>query len=178
MGKVVSKEVVNYHDFRWCKPCFDDIEAFAMLSLEIMQTGLSWGTILKKEIAIREAFDFFNVETVATYGSKKIKNLLNNPKIVRNSRKIKAIIDNAKAFLEVKNDFEFFYKYIWGFVNYRVIDHRLGEFDKMPVKNELSEKISFDLKKRGFKFVGPIVIYSYLQAMGVFNDHCVDCEFR
>ena len=178
MGRFISKRVLDYHDLIWCKPCFDDRELFAMLVLEIMQAGLSWGMVLEKEFAIREAFDFFDVDLVSRYGNKKIESMLNNANLVRNSRKIKAAINNARAFLEVQQRFCGFSNYIWSFTSGKVIDHRLTDLCDMLSENELSRKISSDLKGRGFVFVGPVIIYSYLQAIGVFNDHHVNCEFR
>lgn len=178
MGKLISKKVLDYHDFRWCKPCFDDKELFAMLSLEIMQAGLSWGTVLEKETAIRKAFDFFEVELIANYEIEKIESLLKDRNIIRNSRKVFAIIENAKAFLKVQRSLGAFSNYIWSFTGGKIIDHKISDFSQMAAKNELSERISFDLKNKGFKFVGPVIIYSYLQAIGVFNDHHVNCEFR
>lgn len=149
-----------------------------MLILEIMQAGLCWGLILEKELEIRKAFDFFNVELVAAYNSKKVENLMSNAKIVRNFRKINATIKNARAFLNLKLKFGSFSTYIWSFTNGQQIDHKLIKFSDMPSENELSQKISSSLKKHGFLFIGPKIIYSYLQAIGIVNDHHMNCAFR
>jgi len=168
----------KYHDKRWCKPLHEDNELFAMLILETMQAGLSWLIILEKEENYRKAFDKLNPVVIAKYTSKKIEKLMQNPGIIRNRRKILSVINNAKAFLKVQKEFGTFDKYIWSFTDRKIIDHHLSKNDEMPAKTELSEKISKDLKKRGFQFVGPIIIYSYLQAIGIVNDHYDYCDYR
>jgi DNA-3-methyladenine glycosylase I len=173
-----SELMIEYHDKRWCKPIHEDNELYAMLVLETMQAGLSWITILEKEQNYRNSFDKLNPVKVATFNSKKIEKLMNNPGIIRNRRKINSIINNAKAFLKVQKEFGTFDKYIWKFTDRKIIDHKLSSTSEIPAKSELSEEISKDLKKRGFQFVGPISIYSYLQGIGVINDHTKDCDFR
>lgn len=173
-----SKKMLEYHDKRWCKPEHRETELFAMLILEGMQAGLSWSTIIEKEENYRKAFDEFDPEKVALYDDKKIEELMQNSGIVRNRRKIEAAVGNAKAFLKIEKEFGSFDKYIWQFTDGKVIDHKMRSTDLPIAKNELSEKISKDLKKRGFKFTGPVIIYSYLQAIGIINDHTVDCDFR
>ncbi|OUM67291.1 hypothetical protein PIROE2DRAFT_5356 [Piromyces sp. E2] len=144
-------------------------------SEETMQAGLSWIIILEKEENYRKAFDKLNPAAIAKYTPQKIEKLMQNPGIIRNRRKILSIINNAKAFLKVQKEFGTFDKYIWSFTDRKVIDHHLSSEDEMP---ELSENISKDLKKRGFQFVGPIIIYSYLQAIGIINDHYDYCDYR
>lgn len=168
----------RYHDTRWCKPEHRDQEQFAMLILEGMQAGLSWELILEKEAAFREAFDGFDPAVVARYDEAKVAELMCNPAIVRCERKIRASIINAQAFLRVQQEFGSFDAYIWSFTGGETIDHQLQNGADMPAKDALSERVSRDLKKRGFKFVGPVIVYSYLQSIGVVNDHWVECEYR
>ncbi|MCR5654021.1 MAG: DNA-3-methyladenine glycosylase I [Lachnospiraceae bacterium] len=174
----VSEKFLLYHDTRWCKPEHEDKELFAMLILEGMQAGVSWDIILNKEDNFREAFDGFDPEVVAKYDDAKIEELMQNAGIIRNRRKIEAAIENAKAFLNVQKEFGTFDKYIWGFTDGTVIDHHLQDGNDMPAKNELSEKVSADLKKRGFKFVGATIVYSYMQGIGIINDHWEYCDYR
>lgn len=178
MGKIINKEVIDYHDFRWCKPCFDDVELFSFMVLEIFQAGLSLGTILKKEIELKNAFDGFDFSLISSYGDEEIKNLMGNSKIVKNLRKIKAVINNARVYVKIRSEFGSFCNYIWSFTDGKVVDHRLSRFDDLPVINEISKKVSQNLKEKGFIFFGPKITYSYLQSIGVFNDHSIDCEFR
>ena len=174
----ISKKMLSYHDERWCKEVHNDQELFAMLILEGAQAGLSWNTIIEKEENFREAFDQFDPKIVSEYDKNKIEELMNNEGIIRNRRKIEAAINNAKAFLKIQKEFGSFDKYIWGFTDRKVIDHHLKSFKDMPTKSKLSDKISKDLKKRKFKFVGPVIIYSYLQGIGIINDHLETCDFR
>lgn len=173
-----SQAMLEYHDYRWCKPEHREQELFAMLVLEGMQAGLSWATILNKEANYRQAFDNFNPVLVAGYTQAKVEALLQNPGIIRNKLKICSVITNAQAFLRVQKEFGSFDTYIWGFTEGKVIDHHLKSMADMPAQDALSQKVSKDLKKRGFKFVGPVIIYSYLQAIGIINDHAEDCEYR
>ncbi len=173
-----SEKFLRYHDTRWCKPEHRDQELYAMLVLEGMQAGVSWNLILNKEDNFRKAFDGFDPKTVAAYDEAKIEELMQDGGIIRNRSKIKAAITNAQAFLKVQEEFGSFDKYIWGFTDGRVIDHHLLDGKDMPAKNELSEQISKDLKKRGFKFAGATIIYSYLQGIGVINDHWECCDYR
>lgn len=173
-----SRKILEYHDFRWCKPIHDDSKMFAMLALEIFQAGLSWEIILNKEDAFFKAFCDFDVAKVSEFNDVDVECLLNDKNIVRNRRKISAVIKNAGKFLRIKDEFGSFDKYIWNFTNNEVIYHKIYCREDIPVKNELSQEISSDLVKRGFSFVGPVIIYSYLQSIGIVNDHHVDCEFR
>ncbi len=173
-----SKEAIEYHDYQWCKETHDERMLFKMLVLEGMQAGLSWDTILKKEEAYTQAFDDFDYQKIASYSNEKIESLNEAEGIIHNRLKINSIISNAKAFLKVQKEFGSFDHYIWSFVDYKVIDHRYTDEKEIPASDALSTKISKDLKKRGFKFVGPVIIYSYLQAIGIYNDHLMNCEWR
>ncbi len=173
-----SNKFLIYHDTRWCKPEHNDNELFAMLVLEGMQAGVSWALILNKEENFRRAFDGFEPSIVAAYNEAKIEELMKDKGIIRNKNKIRAAVTNAKAFISVQEEFGSFDKYIWGFTEGKVIDHRLADAKDMPAENELSRQISKDMKKRGFKFTGPVIIYSYLQGIGVINDHCEYCDYR
>lgn len=174
----ISEKYLAYHDFRWCKPEHRDRELFAMLVLEGMQAGVSWNLILNKEENFRKAFDGFDPKIVAAYDDAKTEALMQDPGIIRNRRKVEAAVTNARAFLKVQKEFGSFDKYIWGFTDGKVIDHHLLDVKDMPAKDALSERVSADLKKRGFKFVGPTIIYSYLQGIGIINDHWEYCDFR
>ena len=173
-----SGKMIQYHDTRWCKPEHRDRELFAMLVLEGMQAGVSWALILNREEAFREAFDGFDPETVASYGEAKIAELMRNGGIIRNRSKIRAAVTNARAFLKVQEEFGTFDRYIWSFTDGEVVDHHLEDVRDMPAKDALSERVSADLKRRGFKFVGPVIVYSYLQGIGVINDHWEHCDYR
>lgn len=173
-----SDKMMAYHDKRWCKPEHDDRELFAMLILEGAQAGLSWATIINREDHYREAFDGFDPKVVAAYDETKIEELMQNKGIIRNRLKIRAAVSNAKAFLKVQEEFGSFDAYIWSFTNGQTIDHHLKRAEDMPATSDLSEKVSKDLKKRGFKFVGATIIYSYLQGIGIYNDHIESCDFR
>ena len=173
-----SEKMKAYHDHRWCKPEHNDQELFAMLILEGAQAGLSWSTIIDREENYRKAFDGFDPRIVAAYDDQKIEELLQDKGIIRNRRKIEAAVSNAGAFLKIREEFGSFDRYIWSFTNGEVIDHHLQSLEDMPAASELSEQVSRDLKKRGFRFVGPTIIYSYLQGIGIYNDHLEGCDFR
>ena len=166
---------VKYHDEEWGKPVFDDNKQFEFLVLESAQAGLSWITILRKRENYRKAYDYFNPKSVASYGEEKIRELMSNEGIVRNESKIRASINNAQRFLEIQEEFVSFYDYIWRFVDYKPVINNCSSEAEIPAKTELSERISKDMKKRGFKFLGPVIIYSHLQATGLINDHIKDC---
>ena len=163
---------IKYHDEEWGVPKYDDKELFELLVLESFQAGLSWITVLKKREDFRIAFDNFDVKKVASYDENKVNELLNNEKIIRSRGKINSAINNAKIFIEIQKEFGSFSDYIWGFTNNQVVKN---SSDVLPVSTPLSDKISKDLKKRGMKYVGTIIIYSYLQAIGVVDDHEKDC---
>lgn len=160
---------VDYHDNEWCIPKYNDHELFELLILESFQAGLSWECVLNKREAFRSSFDNFDIIIVSNYKEDKIKELLENKDIIRNRLKIQAAINNAKVFLNIQKEYESFSNYIWSFTNNKII----YETDK--TSSELSDKISNDLKKRGMKFVGTTIIYSYLQAIGILYSHDKDC---
>lgn len=166
---------VKYHDEEWGKPVYDDRKLFEMLVLEGAQAGLNWLTILKRREGYRKAFDEFKVEKVASYDEKKVEELMLNRQIIRNRRKIESAINNAKKFIKVQQEYGSFSNYIWGFVDGKPIVNHWRNVKEVPPKTELSDHISKDLKKRGFSFVGSIIIYSYLQAIGIVDDHIDDC---
>ena len=167
-----SSIYTKYHDEEWGIPKYDDKELFELLILESFQAGLSWITVLKKREDFRIAFDNFDVKKVASYDENKVNELLNNEKIIRSRGKINSAINNAKIFIEIQKEFGSFSDYIWGFTNNQVVKN---SSDVLPVSTPLSDKISKDLKKRGMKYVGTIIIYSYIQAIGVVDDHEKDC---
>ncbi|MCP4484185.1 MAG: DNA-3-methyladenine glycosylase I [Flavobacteriaceae bacterium] len=166
---------IRYHDEEWGVPLYDDQALFECLILETFQAGLSWITVLKKRENFRNAFDRFNYSKIATYDEKKIESLLQNSGIIRNKLKILSAISNAKCFIEIQNEFGSFRKYIWGFVNENSIKNNFKTTSEYPVKTSLSETIGKDLKNRGFKFVGATVVYAFMQAIGIVNDHVESC---
>ncbi len=165
----------EYHDKEWGVPVKDDHTLFEFLILETFQAGLSWITVLKKRDNFRLAFDNFDYKKIASYGQAKIDELLANPGIIRNKLKINATVSNAKAFIKVQEEFGSFSTYFWGFVNGKPIQNSLKNYKDAPANTPLSDKISKDLKKRGFKFVGSTVIYAHMQATGMVNDHEIGC---
>lgn len=175
---VGDKLYQEYHDKEWGKPTYDDAILFEFIILESFQAGLSWITILKKRENFRNAFDNFNYKKIANYDEKKIAELMQNAGIIRSELKIKSAISNAKAFLKIQQEFGSFSKYIWNFTNGKpIVNHPKTVID-VPATTILSESISKDLKKRGFKFVGPTIVYAYMQAVGIVNDHVADCFTR
>ena len=167
---------INYHDHEWGVPIYDDRLLFEFLNLEGAQAGLSWYTILKKRDNYREAFDHFDPKKIILYDENKIEELLHNEGIVRNKLKINAVITNARAFFQVVEDFGSFSKYIWSFVDDKPIQNHFKEMTDVPATTEISDKLSKDLKKRGFKFVGSTICYAFMQAVGMVNDHIVTCD--
>ena len=166
---------IRYHDEEWGKPLHDDRGLFEFLILEGAQAGLSWDTILRKRENYRKAFDGFDANKVARYTDKKVEKLLQDEGIIRNRLKIASAISNARAFLAVKNEFGSFDKYIWSFVDGKPIVNRVKESSQVQAKTEISDAISKDLKKRGFNFVGSTIMYAFMQATGMVNDHLVSC---
>lgn len=166
----------QYHDQEWGKPQHDDQKLFEFLILEGMQAGLSWVTILKKRAAFQKAFDYFDVQKVAAYDENKQQELLSNADIIRNRLKISAAVSNARCFIEVQKEYGSFDRYLWQFTDYKQIVNAYTKQSEVPTHNELSDRISKDLKKRGFRFVGTTIIYSYLEAIGMINDHMVWCR--
>lgn len=167
-----SELYVKYHDEEWGVPKFDDHELFELLILEGFQAGLSWITVLKKREAFRKAFDNFDVQKVAEYNDSKVQELVQNKDIIRCKNKIVSSITNAQIFIKIQQEYGSFSKYIWSFTDNKVIKNQTGQ---TPVSTPLSDKISKDLKKRGMKYVGTVIIYSYLQAIGIVDDHETDC---
>lgn len=166
---------MDYHDNEWGRPVHDDNKLFEMLILEGMQAGLSWITVLKKREAFREAFDRFDPDKVAFYNEEKIQELLTNESIIRNRLKVNAAVTNAGAFLEIQKKYGSFDKFIWSYVNYTPIKNHWAKMEDVPATTPVSDQISKDLKKMGFKFVGSTIIYSFMQAIGMVNDHLTDC---
>ncbi len=165
----------QYHDQEWGVPLHDDQMLFEFLILEGAQAGLSWSTILAKREGYREAFDRFDPKLVALYPEEKLAVLKENPKIIRNKLKIKSAVTNAIAFLKIVEEFGSFDTYIWGFVNHTPIINQWKDMSEVPATTPISDKMSKDLKKRGFKFVGSTICYAFMQATGMVNDHTVDC---
>lgn len=167
-----SEIYTKYHDEEWGIPKHDDHELFELLILESFQAGLSWITILKKRENFRKAFDNFDIQKVANYNNEKIAELLSNTGIIRSKNKILSAINNAKIFMQIKKDFGSFANYIWSFTDNKVLKNTTG---KIITSSSLSDEISKDLKKRGMKYVGTVIIYSYLQAIGIIDDHDQNC---
>ena len=165
----------DYHDNEWGRPVHDDNKLFEMLILEGAQAGLSWETVLKKRENYRKAFDGFNPAKVALYGDEKIAELLQNAGIIRNRLKINAAVINAKLFLEITEKHGSFDKFIWAYIENETIVGHWDNFDDMSTTTPISDQISKDLKKMGFKFVGSTIIYSFMQAVGMVNDHLTQC---
>jgi DNA-3-methyladenine glycosylase I len=167
--------MIKYHDEEWGVPLHDDRKLFEFFVLEGFQAGLSWQIVLNKREGFRKAFDHFDPRIVAGYDSRKMEDLIKDSSIIRNKLKIAACINNARRFLEIQKEFGSFDKYIWKFVDYRPVINCFTDLKELPSKTLLSDKISADLKKRGFKFVGSTVIYAHMQATGMVNDHLTHC---
>lgn len=166
---------ISYHDHEWGKPVHNDQELFEFLLLEGAQAGLNWITILRKRENYRLAFDHFSPQKIAGYDQAKIEALLQNPGIIRNKLKVRSAVQNAQAFLRVQAEFGSFNNFIWAFVDNQPIVNRWERLSQIPAFTPLSESISKDLKKRGFNFVGPTIVYAYMQAVGMVNDHIITC---
>ncbi len=166
---------VKYHDEEWGVPVHDDKNHFEFLVLESAQAGLNWLTVLKKRENYRKAYDDFSADKVSEYDETKIEELMQNAGIIRNRRKIEASINNAKKFIEIQKEFGSFDNYIWGFVDNKVVKNNWKDITEVPATSELSDRVSRDLKKRGFKFLGSTIIYAHLQATGLINDHLAEC---
>lgn len=165
----------DYHDNEWGKPVYDDEKLFEFLILETFQAGLSWYTILKKRENFRKAFDQFDYRKIAKYKEGKVQELLQNEGIIRNQLKVRGTISNAIAFMEVQKEFGSFSKYIWGFTGGKPLENHRKALSEIPATTAISDALSKDLKKRGFKFVGSTVVYAHMQATGMVNDHLVSC---
>ncbi len=166
---------IEYHDREWGTPVYDDATLFEFLILETFQAGLSWITILRKRENFRKAFDNFDYKKIARYSEEKYESLLQDAGIIRNKLKIKATISNAQLFIEIQKEFGSFSKYIWAFTNGKPIKNKFKNMSEVPANTDISDHLSKDLKKRGFKFVGSTVIYAHMQATGMVNDHTTDC---
>ena len=170
-----DKLMIKYHDKEWGVPLHNDRKLFEFLILEGFQAGLSWRTILHKRENFRKAFDNFDYNKVAKYDKRKVNSLLKDDGIIRNKLKIEGAITNAKAFLHVRKEFGTFDKYIWSFVHGKPIQNKFKSLKELPAKTELSDRISDDLRNKGFKFVGSTIVYAHMQATGMVNDHIVSC---
>ena len=170
-----DKLMIKYHDKEWGVPLHNDRKLFEFLILEGFQAGLSWRTILHKRENFRKAFDNFDYNKVAKYDKRKVNSLLKDAGIIRNKLKIEGAITNAKAFLHVRKEFGTFDKYIWSFVHGKPIQNKFKSLKELPAKTELSDRISDDLRNKGFKFVGSTIVYAHMQATGMVNDHIVSC---
>ncbi|WOI22530.1 DNA-3-methyladenine glycosylase I [Nonlabens ulvanivorans] len=166
----------SYHDTEWGKPVYDDQTLFEFLILETMQAGLSWITILKKRANYYDALDQFDVQKIANYNQNKQDELLMNAGIIRNKLKIKSIITNAQLFMEIQKEFGSFSQYMWNYVDGKPIKNQVLDYKTAPANTALSDQISKDLKKRGFKFVGSTIMYAFMQATGMVNDHEINCH--
>ena len=186
MGKIVEQKrckwvplddplYVRYHDTEWGIPVHDDRILFEMLILEGMQAGLSWITVLRKREGYRKAFDNFDIDKILTYDEQKIEELVQNPEIIRHRLKITSVIQNAKAFRDIQNEYGSFDTFLWSYVNYTPVTGHWQKHEDIPATTPLSDKLSKDLKKRGFKFVGSTIIYAFMQATGIVNDHIIEC---
>jgi len=165
----------EYHDKEWGVPVHDDLKLFEFLVLEGAQAGLSWLTILKKRDAFRLAFDKFDPRKVARYSNSDVRHLLNNREIIRNRLKIAATITNARQFLTVQNEFGSFDNYVWRFVGGSPLEHKFRSLSAIPTKTKQSDTMSSDMQRRGFKFTGSTICYSFMQAVGMVNDHTTSC---
>ncbi len=166
---------ITYHDYEWGQPQHDDQKLFEFLILEGAQAGLSWITILKRRNGYKKAFSNFNVLKVSKYSQRQITKLLRDESIIRNKLKIHSAINNAKQFIKIQEEFGSFDIYLWEFVNNKPIKNNFKKFSDLPISTEISEKLSKDLKKRGFSFVGPTICYAFMQAIGMVNDHTSGC---
>lgn len=176
--KMTNPLYITYHDEEWGKPLHDERALFELLCLETYQAGLSWETVLNKRAAFKQAFHDYEAAKVADMPDSVLDAILQKPEVIRNRGKIYATRSNAQAFLKVQGEFGSFDRYLWSFVGNQPIVNDLADYRQAPAKTALSEQLSKDMKKRGFKFTGPVAIYAYLQAAGLVNDHEVDCEFR
>jgi DNA-3-methyladenine glycosylase I len=167
--------LTQYHDEEWGEPLHDDQKLFEFLALDAMQAGLSWNTILRKRENFRQAFDNFDIELVAGYNDQKIQELLANPGIVRNKAKINAIIHNANRVIAIREEFGSLDAYLWGFTGGRVVQNKWQSLSEIPVTNPISDAMSKELIARGFKFCGSTILYAFMQAAGMVNDHIVSC---
>ena len=177
--KTKNPLLAKYHDEEWGVPLHDDTKLFEFLTLEAFQAGLTWELVLNRREALKRAFDGFDPLIISKYTEADIERLMASPNMIRNKAKINATLNNAKKVIAIKREFGSFDTYLWQFVGNRTIDNSLKDFSEMPSQSEESRKMSEDLKKRGFKFVGPTICYALMQAVGMVNDHLISCsQFR
>ena len=165
----------SYHDNEWGVPVHDDRQMFEHLTLECLQCGLSWGLMMKKREIFRQCFDNFEYDKIAAYGEEDVQRILNTEGMLRSERKVRAVINNARYYQEIRAEFGSFCDYLWGYTDRKTVLYDGHAEGRIPVSNGLSDRISRDLKKRGFKFVGAVTVYSHLQSCGIINDHASDC---
>ncbi|EOT40562.1 DNA-3-methyladenine glycosylase I [Enterococcus columbae] len=165
-----------YHDHEWGRVVTDDQRLFEFLVLEMMQAGLSWSIVLNKRASLAEAFAQFDYQKIAQFTEEKVATLVQNPKIIRHRLKLQAVIHNAQCFMAIQQEFGSFARYLWQFTDGKIIHHHWTSLEQVPTQDKYAQIISKDLKKRGFKFVGPVTIYSYMQAIGMVNDHLTSCD--
>lgn len=177
-GDKLPQYVLDYHDTVWGKPCHDDKTLFKMLCMEAFQAGLSWNIVLKREAQLAAAFDDFDPAVIAQYPENKTDEIMCAEGMIKNRKKIEAVLHNAKRYLEIQKEFGSFDKYIWSYTDGTVIDNRFTAGNQLPASTPLSDRIAKELKKRGFKFLGTVTVYAFMQSMGLVNDHLADCEFR
>lgn len=177
-GERVSPIMREYHDKVWGKPCHDDTLLFKMLCLEGFQAGLTWELVLKRAESLGAAFEGFDPKRVAAFDNKKAEALLAAPGMIKHRGKIAAVINNARCYLDIQKECGSFNDYIWGFTDGKTVDKHYEKLEDIPAESQLSRLISKDLKKRGFKFAGAVIVYSFLQAVGIVNDHLADCGYR
>ena len=170
-----DSQMITYHDEEWGVPVHDDRKWFEFIVLDAFQAGLSWSTVLRKRKNFRIAFDDFDFELIARYGEQKILDLQQDTGIIRNRLKIQSTVSNAQAFIRIRQEFCTFDAYLWGFTEGKVIDNGLKNLSEMPARSPLSDQISKDMTRRGFRFAGSTIVYAFLQAAGVVNDHLVTC---
>jgi DNA-3-methyladenine glycosylase I len=168
-------KMIEYHDHEWGVPVHDDVKLFEFMVLDAFQAGLSWKTILHRRENFRKAFDNYNIKKIAAYDEKRFQQLMLDEGIIRNRAKITATIGNAKAFLQVQKEFGSFDQYIWSFTDHKTIKNKFRSLSEIPAKTEVSDRMSKDLQKRGFKFTGSTICYAFMQAAGMVNDHLVTC---
>lgn len=174
--KLTEPMYVKYHDEEWGVPVFDDQQLFEMLCLEGAQAGLNWLTILKRRQGYREAFDYFNVEKIVEYDEEKLEALKQDERIIRNRLKIASVVTNAKSYMNIQQKHSSFSNYIWSFVEHKPIINHWERLEDVPATTEISDRMSKQLKKDGFKFVGSTICYAFMQAVGMVNDHTKNCQ--
>lgn len=173
-----SPTLKHYHDTEWGKPLYDDLKIFELLSLELMQAGLSWDIILKRRASLNAAYSNFNPHELIKYSKEEIEELYQDSRVIKNKLKINAVFNNAHKYFEIIDQYGSFSNYFWSFVNNEPIINNVTDESLVPAKNDLSEKLAKDLKRRGFKFIGPTITYSFMQAIGMINDHLNTCHYK